>query len=113
MLQKYLITLFAIIAVFFLALFSPYTSFAADAVANNKCTNIKLLNKEWQKWCGSQGWGTDANGRWVQMKGKNQLKTPGVAGGAKKKVPEQKIYWTQGKRIRPDHINQAPKGGWR
>ena len=68
MLQKHLITLFTIIAVLFLALFSPYSSFAADAVANNKCNNIKLLNKEWQKWCGSQGWGTDANGRWMQMK---------------------------------------------
>ena len=55
----------------------------------------------------------DTKGRWVQMKGKNQLKTPGVVGGAKKKVPEQKIYWTEGKRIRPDHVGHLPKGGWR
>ena len=113
MLQKYLIILCAIIAGLLSALFSPYTSVAADAVTNDKCTNIKLLNKEWQQWCGSQGWGMDANGRWIQVKGKNQLKTTGVVDGAKKKVPEQKIYWTQGKRIRPDHINQTPKGGWR
>ena len=54
----------------------------------------------------------DTKGRWVQMKGENQLKTPGV-GGAKEKVPEQKIYWTEGKRIQTDHIGQAPEGGWR
>ena len=55
----------------------------------------------------------DTKGRWVQIKGENQLKTQGVGGGTKKKVPEQKIYWTEGKRIQTDHIGQAPKGGWR
>ena len=55
----------------------------------------------------------DTKGRWVQMKGENQLKTPGVVGDAKKKVPEPKIYWTEGKRIRPDHVGHLPKGGWR
>ena len=60
-----------------------------------------------------KGWGMDTKGRWVQMKGENQLKTPGVVGDAKKKVPEQKIYWTEGKRIRPDHVGHLPKGGWR
>ena len=40
------------------------------AIANEKCPNIKLLDKVWQEWCGVEGWGTDANGRWMQMKGK-------------------------------------------
>ncbi len=32
---------------------------------------------------------------------------------AEKTSDEQKIYWTEGKRIHADHIGQAPKGGWR
>ena len=107
--QKFHITICAIIVGLFSVLFSPYTAVANDA----KCNNIKLLNKAWQQWCRSQGWGMDTEGRWVQMKGKNQLKTPGVVGGAKKKVPEQKIYWTEGKKIRSDHMGHLPKGGWR
>jgi len=110
--QKYLITLCAIIAGLFSALFSPYTSVANDG-KESPCVNIKLLNKASQEWCRSKGWEIDTKGRWVQMKGENQLKTPGVSVGAKKKAPEQKIYWTEGKKIHTDHINQAPKGGWR
>ena len=108
--QKHLITLCAIIAGFFSALFSPYTSVAKDG-KRPPCDNIRLLNKVSQEWCRSKGWGMDTKGRWVKRK--NQLKTPGVTGSANKKVPEQKIYWTQGMRIRPDHQSQAPKGGWR
>ena len=108
MLQKFHITLCAVIVGLFSVLFSPYT-----AVANDGCENIRLLNKAQREWCRSKGWGMDTKGRWVQMKGENQLKTPGVVGGAKKKVPEQKIYWTKGKRIRSDHIGHLPKGGWR
>jgi len=107
--QKPYIMICAIIIGLFSVLFSPHTSIANDA----KCNNIKQLNKEWQKWCGSQGWGMDANGRWVKKKEEKQLKTPEVAGDAKKKVPEPKIYWTEGKRIRQDHIGHLPKGGWR
>ena len=113
MLQKYLITLCAIIAGLFSALFSPYTSVANDGKGPPPCGNIKLLNKASQDWCRSKGWEIDTKGRWVQVKGGDQLKTPGVVGGAKKKVPEQKIYWTEGKKIHTDHIDQAPKGGWK
>ena len=108
MLQKFHITLCAVIVGLFSVLFSPYT-----AVANDGCENIRLLNKAQREWCRSKGWGMDTKGRWVQMKGKNQLKTPGVVGDAKKKVPEQKIYWTEGKRIRSDHVGHLPKGEWR
>ena len=108
--QKYLIILCAIIAGLFSALFSPYTSVAKDG-KGPPCDNIRLLNKVSQEWCRSKGWGIDTKGRWV--KGGNQLKPPGVVGGAKKKVPKQKIYWTEGKKIRTDYSDQAPKGGWR
>ena len=33
--------------------------------------------------------------------------------GRTEKVPEQQIYWTEGKRIRSDHVGHLPKGGWR
>ena len=112
MLQKSHITLCAIIAVLFSVLFSPYTAVANDG-KESPCDNIRLLNKASQEWCRSKGWGIDTKGRWVQMKGGNQLKTPGVVGDAKKKAPEQKIYWTEGKRIRSDHVGHLPKGGWR
>ena len=112
MLQKFHMTLCTIIAGVFSVLFSPYTAIANDG-KESPCENIRLLNKASQEWCRSKGWGMDTKGRWVQMKGKNQLKTPGVVGGAKKKVPEQKIYWTEGKRIRSDHMGHLPKGGWR
>ena len=112
MLQKFHITLCAVIVGLFSVLFSPYTAVANDG-KESPCENIRLLNKASQKWCRSKGWGMDTKGRWVQMKGENQLKTPGVVGDAKKKVPEQKIYWTEGKRIRSDHIGHLPKGGWR
>ena len=112
MLQKYCVTLYAIIAGLAAVIFLPYTAVANDG-KGSPCGNIKLLNKASQDWCRSKGWGMDTKGRWVQMKGENQLKTPGVVGGTKEKVPEQKIYWTEGKRIQTDHIGQAPKGGWR
>jgi hypothetical protein len=107
--QKLYFMICAIIVGLFSVPLSPHTTLANDA----KCNNIKLLNKEWQKWCGSQGWGMDANGRWVKMRGGKQLKTPGDVDNAKKKVPTPKIYWTEGKRVRPDHLGHSPKGGWR
>ena len=33
--------------------------------------------------------------------------------GRTEKVPEQQIYWTEGKRIPTDHIGHLPKGGWK
>ncbi len=109
MLQKFYITICAIIAGLLSVLFSPHTAVAND----DKCNNIKQLNKAWQKWCGSQGWGMDANGRWVKKKGGKQVKTPVVVDDAKKKAPEPKIHWTEGKRIRQDYVGHLPKGGWR
>ena len=96
-----------------LQLFFYLTRLVANDGKGPPCGNIKLLNKASQDWCRSKGWGMDTKGRWVQMKGGDQLKTPGVVGGTKEKVPEQKIYWTEGKRTQTDHIGQAPKGGWR
>ena len=112
MLQKFHITLCAIIVGLVAVLFSPNTAIANDG-KGSPCDNIRLLNEASQEWCRAKGWGMDTKGRWVQMKGKNQLKTPGVVGDAKKKVPEQKIYWTEGKRIRSDHMDHLPKGGGR
>ena len=73
MLQKFHITICAIIVGLFSVLFSPYTAVANDA----KCNNIKLLNKASQDWCRSKGWGMDTKGRWVQMKGGESIKNPG------------------------------------
>ncbi|HIK57648.1 MAG: hypothetical protein ABGX43_06675 [Nitrospinaceae bacterium] len=112
MLQKIHITLCASIAGLFSVLFSPYTAVANDG-KELPCDNIRLLNKASQELCRAKGWGTDTKGRWVQMKGEKELKTSGIIGDAKKKVPEQKIYWTEGKRIRSDHMGHLPKGGWR
>ena len=33
--------------------------------------------------------------------------------GRTEKVPEQQIYWTEGKRIRSAHVGHLPKGRWR
>ena len=68
MLQKFHITLCAIIAGLFSVLFSPYTAVANDG-KEPPCENIRLLNKASQEWCRSKGWGMDTKGRWVQMKG--------------------------------------------
>ena len=112
MLKKYSITLYAIIAGLAAVIFSPYTAVANDG-KGPPCDNIRLLNKASQESCRAKGWGMDTKGRCVQKTGEKQLKTPVVVEGAAKKVPEQKIYWTEGKRIHTDNINQAPKGGWR
>ena len=112
MLQKFHMTLCTIIAGLFSVLFSPYTAVANDG-KESPCENIRLLNKASQEWCRSKGWGMDTKGRWVQMKGENQLKTPGVVGDAKKKPLNQKYISTEGKRIRSDHMGHLPKGGWR
>ena len=96
MLQKSHITLCAIIAVLFSVLFSPYTAVANDG-KESPCENIRLLNKASQEWCRSKGWGMDTKDRWVQMKGENQLKTPGVVGDAKKKFLNKKYI---GRKVR-------------
>jgi hypothetical protein len=110
--KKYHITLYAMIVGLALILFSPYIAVANDG-KEQPCNNIKLLNKASLKQCQAKGWGKDTKGRWVQKTVKKQLKTPVVVGDATKKVPEQKIYWTEGKRIHPDHVGHLPKGGWR
>ena len=112
MLGKYHITLYAMIVGLALILFSPYIAVANDG-KEQPCNNIKLLNKASLKQCQAKGWGKDTKGRWVQKTVKKQLKTPVIVGDATKKVPEQKIYWTEGKRIHPDHVGHLPKGGWR
>ena len=112
MLQKYHITLYAIIAGLVLTFSSPYNSVANDG-KEPSCSNIKLLNEATQQKCRAKGWGRDSKGQWVKKTAGKQLKTPAAIGGAAKKVPEQKIYWTEGKRIRPDHVGHLPKGGWR
>ena len=84
MLEKYRITLYAIIAGLAAVIFLPYTAVANDG-KGPPCGNIKLLNKASQDWCRSKGWGMDTKGCWVQMKRENQLKTPGVVGGTKEK----------------------------
>ena len=43
---------------------------------------------------------------------KNLNRLPNV-NRVEKASDEQKIYWTEGKRIHTDNIGQAPKGGWR
>ena len=84
MLQKYSITLYAIIAGLAAVIFSPYTAVANDG-KGPPCDNIRLLNKASQESCRAKGWGMDTKGRWVQIKGGNQLKTQGVVGGTKKR----------------------------
>ena len=84
MLQKFHITLCAIIAGLFSVLFSPYTAVANDG-KEPPCDNIRLLNKASQQWCQSKGWGMDTKGRWVQMKGESQLKTPRESSVVRKK----------------------------
>ena len=149
MLQKFHITLCAIIAGLFSVLFSPYTAVANDG-KEPPCEDIRLLNQASQEWCRHEkGWGKDAEGRWVNKKEKKELKAPKVVDdandkkeltsdmdeavppqstvsaarkkelnrlpskGRTEKVPEQQIYWTEGKRIRSDHVGHLPKGGWR
>ena len=149
MLQKFHITLCAIIAGFFSVLFSPYTA-VANTGKEPPCKDIRLLNLASQEWCRHEkGWGRDAEGRWVNKKEKKELKAPKVVDdandenqrtpsvdrttppqaavsaarkkelnllpskGRTEKVPEQQIYWTEGKRIRSDHVGHLPKGGWR
>jgi hypothetical protein len=112
MLQKYHITLYAIIVGLVLVVFLPYNAIASDG-KEPPCNNIRLLNKASQERCQAKGWGRDTKGQWVKRTGGKQLKAPAVIGGAIKKVPEQKIYWTEGKRIHPDHVGHLPKGGWR
>ena len=111
--KKYLITLYGIIIGLALVLFSPYTTVANDSNEQQPCNNIKLLNKSSLERCRAKGWGKDTNGCWVQKVSEKQLKTLEFSRGAIKKVPEQKIYWTEGKRIHPDHLGHLPKGGWR
>ena len=148
MLQKFHITLYAIIAGLFSVLFSPYTAVANDG-KEPPCEDIRLLNQASQEWCRHEkGWGRDAEGRWVNKKEKKELKAPKVVDdandenqrtpsvdrttppqaavsaarkkelnrlpseGRTEKVPEQQIYWTEGKRIRSDHVGHLPKGGW-
>ena len=149
MLQKFHITLCAVIAGLFSVLFSPYTA-VANTGKEPPCKDIRLLNLASQEWCRHEkGWGRDAEGRWVNKKEKKELKAPKVVDdandenqrtpsvdrttppqaavsaarkkelnllpskGRTEKVPEQQIYWTEGKRIRSDHVGHLPKGGWR
>ena len=69
MLQKFHITLCAIIAGLFSVLFSPYTAVANDG-KEPPCENIRLLNKASQEWCRSKGWGMEMTRHQVHVKRK-------------------------------------------
>ena len=78
MLQKYLITLYAIVVGLASALFSPYIA-VANSSKEPPCEDIRKLNRASQEWCRyEKGWGKDSKGRWMQLKGKKEVKTPGA-----------------------------------
>ena len=83
MLQQYRITLYPIIVGLVAVFFSPYKA-VANTGKEPPCEDIRLLNRASQEWCRMvKGWGRDTKGRWVQLKGKKELKTPaGVVGDA-------------------------------
>ena len=76
MLQKFHITLCAIIAGLFSVLFSPYTAVANDG-KEPPCENIRLLNKASQEWCRSKGWGMDTKGPLGADEGGKSIENPG------------------------------------
>ena len=104
MLQKFHIMLCAIIVGLFSVLFSPYTAFAADEEPDYENQEDDTYDEPMPPQAPPQAA--------VRTDSKNVLnRLPSE--DRKEKVPEQKIYWTEGKRIRSEHIGHLPKGGWR
>ena len=105
MLQKFhIITLCAIIVGLFSVLFSPYTAFAPDEEPDYGNQEDDTYDEPVPQQVPQQ-----AEARTNSKNALNRLPSE----DKKEKVPEQKIYWTEGKRIRPDHVGHLPKGGWR
>ena len=75
MLQKFHITLCAIIAGLLSVLFSPYTAVANDG-KESPCDDIRLLNKASQEWCRSQGWGGRHQGPLGADEGQKSIEIP-------------------------------------
>ena len=111
MLQKFHITLCAIIAGLFSVLFSPYTAVANDGEEPPVVGDTDYENQEDDTYDEPMPPQAPPQAA-VRTDSKNVLnRLPSE--DRKEKVPEQKIYWTEGKRIRPDHVGHLPKGGWR
>ena len=113
MLQKFHIMLCAIIVGLFSVLFSPYTAFAADEEPDyGNQEDDTYEDDTYDEPVPPQVPQQAPPQAAVRTSSKNALnRLPSE--DKKEKVPEQKIYWTEGKRIRSDHMGHLPKGGWR